>query len=66
MLHPLPTEASGLVVYTQDKRIARKLAKTLSRWSRNASSRWRARSPNGLQRLCHGLSFNGRPLPPSR
>ena len=21
-------------------------------------------APGGLQRLCHGLSFNGRPLPP--
>ena len=26
---PLPTEASGLVVYTQDKRIARKLAEDI-------------------------------------
>ena len=43
---PLPTEASGLVVYTQDARIAGTMAE------------------GGLARLCHGLSFNGRPLPP--
>ena len=62
---PLPTEASGLVVYTQDKRIARKLAEDIEMLEQECIVEVRGDMvPNGLQRLCHGLSFNGRPLPP--
>ncbi|MBV7540162.1 rRNA pseudouridine synthase [Acidovorax sp. sic0104] len=62
---PLPTEASGLVVYTQDKRIARKLAEDIEVLEQECIVEVRGEiAPNGLQRLCHGLSFNGRPLPP--
>jgi len=62
---PLPTEASGLVVYTQDKRIARKLAEDIEVLEQECIVEVRGDMvPNGLQRLCHGLSFNGRPLPP--
>lgn len=41
---PLPLPASGLIVYTQDKRVARKLGRKACGWSRNASSASRARS----------------------
>jgi len=62
---PLPTEASGLVVYTQDKRIARKLAEDIEVLEQECIVEVKGDiAPNGLQRLCHGLSFNGRPLPP--
>ncbi|MBU4423960.1 MAG: rRNA pseudouridine synthase [Gammaproteobacteria bacterium] len=62
---PLPTEASGLVVYTQDKRIARKLAEDIESLEQECIVEVTGNiAPNGLQRLCHGLSFNGRPLPP--
>lgn len=62
---PLPTEASGLVVYTQDKRIARKLAEDIEVLEQECIVEVAGEiAPNGLQRLCHGLSFNGRPLPP--
>lgn len=62
---PLPTEASGLVVYTQDKRIARKLAEDIEVLEQECIVEVKGDiDPNGLQRLCHGLTFNGRPLPP--
>jgi 23S rRNA pseudouridine2604 synthase len=62
---PIPTEASGLVVYTQDKRIARKLAEDIEALEQECIVEVAGEiAPNGLQRLCHGLSFNGRPLPP--
>jgi len=62
---PLPTEASGLVVYTQDKRIARKLAEDIESLEQECIVEVAGTiAPGGLQRLCHGLSFNGRPLPP--
>ncbi|WP_291475128.1 rRNA pseudouridine synthase [Acidovorax sp.] len=62
---PLPTEASGLVVYTQDKRIARKLAEDIESLEQECIVEVKGNiAPHGLQRLCHGLSFNGRPLPP--
>ncbi len=62
---PLPTEASGLVVYTQDKRIARKLAEDIESLEQECIVEIKGDIANhGLQRLCHGLSFNGRPLPP--
>ncbi|WP_298214308.1 rRNA pseudouridine synthase [Acidovorax sp.] len=62
---PLPTEASGLVVYTQDKRIARKLAEDIESLEQECIVEVKGDiATNGLQRLCHGLSFNGRPLPP--
>lgn len=62
---PLPTEASGLVVYTQDKRIARKLAEDIESLEQECIVEVTGDIANhGLQRLCHGLTFNGRPLPP--
>ena len=62
---PLPTEASGLVVYTQDKRIARKLAEDIEALEQECTVEVVGQiADNGLKKLCHGLTFNGRPLPP--
>lgn len=62
---PLPTEASGLVVYTQDKRIARKLAEDIESLEQECTVEVAGDIvPHGLQRLCHGITFNGRALPP--
>ncbi|MBI3103082.1 MAG: rRNA pseudouridine synthase [Burkholderiales bacterium] len=62
---PLPTPASGLVVYTQDKRIARKLAEDIETLEQECIAEVAGQiAEGGLQKLCHGLSFNGRPLPP--
>jgi 23S rRNA pseudouridine2604 synthase len=62
---PLPTEASGLVVYTQDRRMARKLAEDIETLEQECIVEVAGEiAPGGLQKLCHGLSFNGRPLPP--
>ena len=62
---PLPTEASGLVVFTQDARIARKLAEDIEVLEQECIVEVAGTiAPGGLARLCHGLSFNGRPLPP--
>lgn len=62
---PLPTPASGLVVFTQDKRIARKLAEDIETLEQECIVEVAGQiAEGGLQKLCHGLSFNGRPLPP--
>jgi 23S rRNA pseudouridine2604 synthase len=61
---PLPREASGLLVFTQDWRVARKLledAQTLENEVMVEVSG--AVTPAQLKLLCHGLSFNGRALP---
>ncbi|MGE8317518.1 MAG: rRNA pseudouridine synthase [Comamonas sp.] len=62
---PLPTEAGGLVVYTQDWRVARKLTEDIETLEQECIVEVAGDiAEGGLQKLCHGLSFNGRPLPP--
>ena len=62
---PLPTPASGLVVYTQDARIGRKLQEDIESLEQECIVEVAGQiADHGLKRLCHGLSFNGRPLPP--
>lgn len=62
---PLPTEASGLVVFTQDRRMARKLIEDIETLEQECIVEVTGQiADGGLQKLCHGLSFNGRPLPP--
>ena len=74
---PLPNEASGLIVFTQDFRIARKLNDDADRVEQEClvqvaaiptpSNRGKLHDDDLYQtidRLCHGLSFNGIPLPP--
>ena len=64
-LAALPTEASGLVVFSQDWRITRKLVDDEDGVEQEVMAEVAgAVSPGQLQRLCHGLEFNGRPLPP--
>jgi 23S rRNA pseudouridine2604 synthase len=69
---PLPTEASGLIVFTQDFRIARKLNDDADRVEQECLVQVTALRGKlsedelyqAIDRLCHGLSFNGVPLPP--
>ena len=72
---PLPNEASGLIVFTQDFRIARKLNDDADRVEQEClvqiDAKRALQSPltedvlyQAIDRLCHGLSFNGIPLPP--
>lgn len=62
---PLPALASGLAIWSQDPHVIRRLeedAETLEQELMVGVEG--AVSPEQLRRLCHGLSFNGRPLPP--
>ncbi|MBZ0092009.1 MAG: rRNA pseudouridine synthase [Sulfuricellaceae bacterium] len=62
---PLATDASGLAVFTQDSGIARKLiddaAKVEQEYVVEVSGEL---APDGLKRLNHGLSLDGRAPPP--
>jgi len=63
--NPLDTMGSGLIVFTQDFRVARKLvdeAKTVEQeFIVEVAGKI---ADNGLALLNHGLPFNGKPLPP--
>ena len=64
---PLDTMASGLVVYTQDFRVARKLVdegKTVEQEIIVEVSG--TIKEGGLALLNHGLPFNGKPIPPMK
>ena len=72
---PLPVESSGLIVFTQDFRIARKLNDDADRVEQEClvqiDGKRALQGPltedmlyQAIDRLCHGLSFNGIPLPP--
>ena len=65
LTNPLETKASGLVVFTQDFRVARKLideaAKVEQEFIVEVSG---AICPDGLALLNHGLPWNGKPLAP--
>ena len=64
---PLDVKASGLVVYTQDFRVSRKLLEEANRVEQEfvveVSGDIRE---GGLALLNHGLSFNGKPLAPMK
>ncbi len=64
---PLETNAAGLVVYTQDFRVARKLVDEGNRVEQEliveVSGDIRE---NGLALLNHGLPFNGKEIPPMK
>jgi len=61
----LPPEASGLAVFSQDRRIARKLQEDAHLIEQELLAEvGGAIVDGGLARLCHGLVFEGRPLPP--
>jgi 23S rRNA pseudouridine2604 synthase len=64
-LLPLPQPASGLAVYSQDHRILRKLTEDARTIEQEVIAEVTGEiRPNGLALLCHGLEFNGKPLPP--
>ncbi|MGC1549366.1 MAG: rRNA pseudouridine synthase [Rhodanobacter sp.] len=61
----LPDEASGLVVFTQDWRVNRRLDDDADRIEQEVVAEVSGTlSPEGLKLLNHGLSFNGYALPP--
>ena len=62
---PLPPEASGLVVLSQDGRILRKLTEDAGIIEQELIAQVQGEAtPEQVQRLCHGLTFRGEPLPP--
>ncbi|MES2899758.1 MAG: rRNA pseudouridine synthase [Pseudomonadota bacterium] len=64
---PLETNAAGLVVYTQDFRIARKLVDEANRVEQELIVEVSgAIADNGLALLNHGLPFNGKEIPPMK
>lgn len=64
-LMALPAQASGLAVFSQDRRIVRKLTEdALSIEQELIAQVAGDAAPDGLALLCHGLAFEGRALPP--
>ena len=64
---PLEREASGLQVYTQDGRLLRRIDEEGDRIEQEFVVEVAGEiAPYGLRRLCHGLSFGGRSLPPCK
>lgn len=64
---PLERDASGLVVITQDPRLLRRMREESNRIEQEFIVEVAGEIvPYGLRRLCHGLSFNGRNLPPCK
>lgn len=64
---PLEPNASGLLVFTQDWRVARKLTEDVAKIEQEYVVEVAGEiAPNGLKLLNHGLKFNGRVLPPIR
>jgi 23S rRNA pseudouridine2604 synthase len=62
---PLEANASGLLVLTQDWRVMRKLIDEAATIEQEYIVEVAGElAPDGLKRLNHGLSFNGRALPP--
>ncbi len=61
----LPDKASGLVVFTQDWRVKRRLEEDLDRIEQELVVEVTGKlAPNGLALLNHGLSFDNYALPP--
>jgi 23S rRNA pseudouridine2604 synthase len=66
-LVPMDAEASGLMVLTQDGRIWRRLTEDADSIEHEYIVEISGEiAPDGLRRLSHGLSFNGRVLPPCK
>jgi 23S rRNA pseudouridine2604 synthase len=62
---PLQVHASGLAVFTQDYRVTRKLTEDAAMIEQEYIVEVAGElAPEGLKLLNHGLSFNGKPLPP--
>lgn len=66
-LMPLDAEASGLMVLTQDGRVRRRLSEDRDDIEQEFVVEVSGDiAPYGLQRLCHGLGYGGRRLPPCK
>ena len=66
-LMPLPPAASGLAVYSQDGRILRKLTEDALQIEQELVAEVSgAIAAEGLGLLCHGLVWQGQPLPPAK
>lgn len=66
-LFPLPRPASGLVVFSQDPRIVRKLREDAAVIEQELVAEVTGTiAPNGLARMSRGLVFEGQALPPAR
>ena len=64
-LLPLPPQASGLAVYSQDGRIVRKLTEDALQIEQELVAEVQGEiAPDGLALLCHGLVHRKQPLPP--
>jgi len=64
-LMPMLEEAAGLAVYSQDPRIMRKLTEDERTIEQEVIAQVAGTlEPAQLARLAHGLTFNGKPLPP--
>lgn len=62
---PLEMHASGLAVFTQDYRVTRKLTEDAGTIEQEYIVEVAGELvPDGLKLLNHGLSYNGKPLPP--
>ncbi len=62
---PLERNAGGILVFTQDWRIARKLTKNSATIEQEYIVEVDGKlSPHGLKQLNHGIKFNGQSLPP--
>lgn len=67
VLLPLPLQASGLAVLSQDGRIVRKLTEDAGLLEQELVAEVAGTiAPDGLARLCRGLVFDGQPLPAAR
>jgi 23S rRNA pseudouridine2604 synthase len=66
-LMPLPSQASGLAVYSQDRRIVRKLTEDAMHLEQELVAEVSGEiAPDGIARLCRGLAFEQRALPPAK
>jgi 23S rRNA pseudouridine2604 synthase len=66
-LVPLDAQASGLMVLTQDGRVWRRLTEDADLIEHEYVVEISGQiAPDGLRQLSHGLSFNGRALPPCK
>ncbi|MHA6205999.1 rRNA pseudouridine synthase [Dyella soli] len=62
---PMPDSASGLMVFTQDWRVRRRLEDDIDRIEQEVIVEVAGTlAPDGLALLCHGLRFNNYALPP--
>ncbi|HMB42825.1 MAG TPA: rRNA pseudouridine synthase, partial [Luteimonas sp.] len=66
-LVPIDAEASGLVVLSQDGRVCRRLTDDVAAIEQEFIVEVSGDlAPYGIARLCHGLEYLGRPLPPCK